>query len=144
MKVLLDTSVLVAAIVEAHPRHERGLAWLKRVVTGQDQGVVAAHSLAELYAVLTTLPVYPPISAWEAKELIQRNVIEHLELVSLNGREYQEVIEHLTALGIVGGAVYDALILRSGVKAGVDLVVTFNEKDFQRIYPELAGKVVSP
>ncbi|MDO8722802.1 MAG: hypothetical protein Q7J31_11375 [Syntrophales bacterium] len=28
MKVLLDTSVLVAAMVEAHPAHETSLPWL--------------------------------------------------------------------------------------------------------------------
>lgn len=55
MRVLLDTSVLVAAMVEAHPAHERALPWLQRVEAGIDSGVVAAHSVAELYAVLTTL-----------------------------------------------------------------------------------------
>jgi len=29
MKVLLDTSVLVAAMVEAHPAHEKSLPWLQ-------------------------------------------------------------------------------------------------------------------
>ena len=29
MKVLLDTSVLIAAMVESHPMHERALPWLQ-------------------------------------------------------------------------------------------------------------------
>ncbi len=56
MKILLDTSILVAAMVEAHPFHEQGLIWFTRVTNGTDEGVVAAHSLAELYSILTTLP----------------------------------------------------------------------------------------
>lgn len=59
MKVLLDTSVLVAAMVETHPMHECALHWLQRIKDGGDVGIVAAHSIAELYAILTTLTVQP-------------------------------------------------------------------------------------
>ena len=144
MRILLDTSVLVAAMVEAHPAHEQGLAWLKRVTDGPDKGLVAAHSLAELYAVLTTLPVHPPILPLDAQQLIKHNVTERLEIVFLSDQDYIEVIEHLAALSIVGGATYDALILRAAANAKVDLVVTLNEKDFQRVYPNLADKIVAP
>ncbi len=144
MKVLLDTSVLVAGMVEAHPYHEQGFTWLKLAAEGEVEGLVAAHSLAELYAVLTTLPVHPRISGTDAAYLIQRDVGEHLEIVSLDGREYTEMIEHLAASGIIGGVTYDAIILQAGRKAEVDLVLTFNVKDFRRIYPGMADKVASP
>ena len=144
MRVLLDTSILVAAMVEAHPAHEQGLAWLKRVTRGTDKGLVAAHSLAELYAILTTLPVRPPIPPSDAWRLIQHNVVQNLEIVFLSDQDYVQVIEQLAALGIVGGATYDALILRAAAKAKVDLVVTLNEKDFRRVYPNLADKIVAP
>jgi len=36
MKVLLDTSVLVAAMVEAHPAHEKSLPWLQQIKKGSD------------------------------------------------------------------------------------------------------------
>ncbi|WP_448539592.1 PIN domain-containing protein [Roseiflexus sp.] len=126
------------------PAHERGLAWLKRVTDGTDEGFVAAHSLAEVYAVLTTLPVHPPISPSDAKQLIQHNVTTKLEIVALSDQDYVQVIEHLAALSIIGGAIYDALILRAAATANVDLVVTLNEKDFQRVYPNLADKIVAP
>ena len=144
MRILLDTSILVAAMVEAHPAHERALGWLKRVTHGTDAGLVAAHSLAEVYAILTTLPVQPQISPSDAHQLINRNILNVLEVVFLSDVDYAQVIEHLSALGIVGGATYDALILHAAVKANVDRVVTLNEKDFRRVYPELADKIVSP
>ena len=56
MRFLLDTSVLVAAMVEAHPMHITALPWLRRAKDRLDSGLVAAHSVAELYAILTTLP----------------------------------------------------------------------------------------
>lgn len=73
MKILLDTSVLVAAMVEAHPAHTQALPWLQKAQAGADTWLVAAHSLAELYAILTTLPVRPRILPAVARELIQRN-----------------------------------------------------------------------
>ena len=71
MRVLLDTSVLVAAMVEAHPAHAEALPWVQRVRDGTDIGLVAAHSVAELYAVLTTLPVEPRIPPESARHLIE-------------------------------------------------------------------------
>jgi predicted nucleic acid-binding protein len=62
VRILLDTSVLVAAMVEAHPAHMRALPWLQKAQGGTDTWLVAAHSLAELYAILTTLPVRPRIN----------------------------------------------------------------------------------
>jgi len=144
VKILLDTSILVAAMVEAHPFHEQGLIWLKRVTNGADEGVIAAHSLAELYSILTTLPVQPRISPDEARRLIQHNVIQKFDVITLTSQDYTEVIELLAEIGIIGGATYDALILRAAAIAKVDLVVTLNERDFRRVYPDLADKIVAP
>jgi predicted nucleic acid-binding protein len=144
VKILLDTSVLVAALVDAHPAHERGMSWFKRVVSGTDKGLVAAHSLADLYAILTTLPVQPAISALDAQQLIQKNIAEKLEIVPLSPQDYVQVVEQLSEIGVVGGATYDALILRAAANAEVDIVVTLNEKDFRRVNPSLADKVVAP
>jgi predicted nucleic acid-binding protein len=144
MNVLFDTSVLVAAMVEAHPMHERALPWLQRVQAGLDVGIIAAHSIAELYAVLTKLPVRPRISPAVARRLIQQNVLEICRVVSLSEDDYVAILGHLSDTGIVGGATYDALILYAGLKADVDCVVTSNETDFRRIYPDLADKIVAP
>ena len=144
MRILLDTSVLVAAIVEAHPAHTQALPWLQRVKEGTDTGLVAAHSLAELYAVLTTLPVRPRISPALAQRLIKHNVLNVFEAVFLSDKDYVAVIDNLSGLGIIGGATCDALILHAASKAGVDQIVTLNEKDFHRVGPDLAGKIVSP
>ncbi len=59
MKILLDTSVLAAAIIEAHPAYETAFPWLQKVKNKKAAGVVAAHSIAELYAILTTLGSQP-------------------------------------------------------------------------------------
>jgi predicted nucleic acid-binding protein len=64
--------------------------------------------------------------------------------VALSDEDYTAVISHLAEVGISGGVTYDALILFAAQKAKAAQVVTLNEKDFRRIYPELADKIVSP
>lgn len=144
MRILLDTSVLVAAMVEAHPAHERALPWLQRARDAENVGLVAAHSLAELYAILTTLPVQPRISSAVAHQLIEHNVLDMFQVVSLSDQDYATIIEHLSDLGIVGGATYDALILCAALKAEADQVITLNERDFRRVYPDIADRIISP
>jgi len=144
MRILFDTSSLIAAMVEGHPTHTQSLPWLQRVKAGTDVGLVAAHTLAELYAILTRLPVTPRISPALALLLIQRNVLDTCEVVALSSADYVTLLTHMANLEIAGGAVYDALLLHAAWKSGVDQVVTLNPDDFRRVYPALADKIVSP
>ena len=144
MRVLFDTSLLVAAMVEGHPAHSHALPWLQRVKAKTDTGLIAAHTLAELYAILTRLPINPRISPALALQLIRSNVLDGCTVVALSDVDYETLLEHLAGLGIAGGAIYDALLLHPAWKAGVDQVVTFNAHDFRRVYPALADKIISP
>jgi predicted nucleic acid-binding protein len=144
MKILLDTSVLVAAMVEAHPAHERALPWLQRIKAGTDVGFVAAHSIAELYSVLSVLPVQPRISPAIANKLIHQDVFDICEVVTLSDQDYKSVIKHLSESNIVGGVTYDAVILYTAFKVEIDRIVTLNKKDFVRIYPGIAEKIILP
>jgi len=144
MKILLDTSVLVAALIETHPSHQSAFRWLEQINDKTHEGFVSAHSLAELYAILTRLPVKPAISPRESQELIKFSVTNVCQIVALTAQDYDKVIEHLASLGIIGGAVYDSLIMHVASKIEVDAIITLNEKDFQRVYPAFASKVRLP
>jgi predicted nucleic acid-binding protein len=144
VRILFDTSLLIAALVEGHPAHSLAFPWLQRIKDKTDIGIVAAHSVAELYAILTRLPVRPAIPPDVAQELIIVNVLHTCEVVALSAADYVALLSHVTDLKIVGGAVYDALLLHTAWKAGVDLVVTLNAQDFRRVYPALATRIVSP
>jgi hypothetical protein len=63
---------------------------------------------------------------------------------SLSGAEYALLIEELARTGIMGAAVYDAVIARVAELAAADLLVTLNVADFQRVWPAGAARVVSP
>ena len=144
MRVFFDTSLLIATVVEGHPAHALAFPWLQRVKAKVDAGVVAAHSLAEMYSILTRLPVRPAIPPDMALEIIAVNVLDTCEVVALSAGDYVTLLNHLADLKIAGGAIYDALLLHAAAKAGVDQVVTLNAHDFRRVYPVLADKIVSP
>jgi len=103
---------------------------------------VTAHSVAEVYAILTRLPLQSRISPRLAQHLIKQNILDVCELVALTHSEYQTLIDHLATANIQGGATYDALILHTAAKAAIDQIATFNIDDFRRVYPSLAAKMV--
>jgi len=144
MKVFFDTSVLVAALVREHPRHERAFARLRATLSGKDRMLTSAHNLAELYSVLTTLPVSPRIATGVAARLIRENVEAHAELVTVSAAIYRETIRHLAERGVAGGIVYDAIACRAAAKAGSDVILTFNTKDFLRAWPESGLTIEEP
>ena len=135
MKTLFDSSVLVAAIVEPHPMHIRALPWLQRAKAGKIEFFVASHTLAELYAVLTTLPLKPRISPSTAWRLIHDNVETSAKIISLSASDYKYAVKHISELGLTGGIIYDALIMKAAQKSGVERLLTVNADDFIRLWP---------
>lgn len=91
MKVLFDTSVLVAAMVANHPRHAGCVSWLEAVKAQRHEGVIATHTLAGVYAVLTRLPLSPRISGTLAQRLIAENLAQ-FEVIPLTTEDYQAAI----------------------------------------------------
>lgn len=111
-RVLFDTSCLIAGMVQTHAHHDRALPWLTRASCGEITGLVCTHSLAETYAILTTLPLRPKIQPTAALLGIHQNLAA-FELISLTQQDYQDTLEELVSLGLAGGVVYDALSCQS-------------------------------
>ncbi len=144
MRVLFDTSVLVASVIEAHPLHDRCLPWLEKARRQAIEFLVAAHSIAELYAVLSAYPTRPRIAPGVAARLVRENVAAAAEVVALSGADYESAIQATAEMSLSGGVVYDALIARAAQKAKVAKLLTLNPRDFLRVWPAGAGIVASP
>jgi len=140
---LLDTSVLVPALVEVHPNHERAYPWLERAAAGEINVAVSNHSLAETYATMTKLPVRPKIPPGLASRLLRDGTVA-LTLVPLTAEDYHRTIGRIAELGLAGGMVYDALIACAAEKLDVEALVTFNVSDFRRVWPEGHDRIVAP
>lgn len=138
MKLFFDTSALIPVFYADHPKHEESQRAFLAISPGD---CCALHTLAEVYATLTGLPVRPRIGA-EAAFGFVRQIRAKLDVVSLT------VDEYIATLGrtphIVGGAVFDALIAGCALKAGADALLTWNAKDFARLGPEVARLVRTP
>jgi predicted nucleic acid-binding protein len=143
MKVFLDTNVLVAAVVQKHESHARAYAVLDRVQTGKDEGFISAHSLAEMYSVLTKLPPAFRHTPEQALLSIEENVIKHFKVSSLTGSDYTVLIREAALSGIQGGTIYDALLLKCAAKTGAEKVFTLNLKHFQSIAPKTISSQIS-
>ena len=144
MKILFDTSVLVAGMVEPHAMHKSALPWLKRARAGEFSFFVATHTLAELYAVLTSLPVRPRISPGVARRLVHENVATRAKVISLLPADYGAVIRRMADLGLSGGIIYNGFVARAAQKARLDRLLTLNPDDFKRVWPEGASLIAEP
>jgi len=143
MNVLFDTSVFVAAFEVSHPRHGVCLPWLQRAQKKEISGYLSTHTFAELYSVLTRLPVKPTIAPSTAQRLIDKNL--HLFVaVPLTAHDYQQAITCMVGLNLPGGGIFDALIAQAALKAEVDVLLTLNPGHFTRLGKDLAQRVQVP
>jgi predicted nucleic acid-binding protein len=145
MKVFCDTNVLVAAFVANHPHHSAARPVIERVKAGTDEGFIATHSIAETYSVLTRLPgssQMPPSVAWQ---LITENVLGCFTAIPLSKSDYQKCIANAVSQNVVGGKIYDALLLAAAMKSGATRIYTFNVSHFQSLAQRnFPAQIVSP
>lgn len=143
MKVLLDTSVLIAGVHPSHASHSVALPWLDAAKQKKFDCVISAHSIAECYAVLTRLPVRPRITGPTAIQLI-RDLLTDVVAVSLSSDDYLDLLDDLSKRRFVGGVVYDGIMAKAAQMENVDYLLTLNESDFQRLWPAGSSRIVSP
>jgi predicted nucleic acid-binding protein len=144
VKTLFDTSVIVAGLVQAHPMHERTFHWIKQAKDAKLELIVAAHTIAESYAVLSSLPIKPRISPMVACKLLRENIESVGKIVSLTAAEYLNTITRISEIGLAGGVTYDALIAKVAQKSQVEMLVTTNVDDFRRVWPEGSEIIIAP
>ena len=144
MKVLFDTSVLVAAHLPSHADYPSSRLWLERAKQNTFQLVVAAHSLLETYSVLTRLPLAPRITPATAHQFIETNVLTTATVIALSANDYGDLLRNLAATGTGGGIVYDSLLVKAAEVAQVDVLLTLNLQHFQRLWMENIAKLNSP
>jgi predicted nucleic acid-binding protein len=140
VKWFFDTSVLIPVFMEDHEHHEASLRAF--IAADRKQACCAAHSLAELYSVLTRLPGNR--LSGEQVLLFLEAIEEHLTVIALDSREYYSAIREAAASGIVGGMLYDALLARCARKAGAEVIYTWNVQHFRRLGPEVASRTMTP
>ncbi len=128
---LLDTSCLVAAVCAWHRFHDATRREIERRDGAGEKLVLAAHSLAETFSVLTRLPEPHRLRPDDALALIEANWAE-TRLVALAAKDYRATLRRCRDARIGGGAVYDALIAACARKARVATLVTWDLEGFEQ------------
>jgi predicted nucleic acid-binding protein len=141
MKEFFDTSVLVAAFWGGHRDHPASIRLLS--AANRKKSACSLHTLAEVYAAMTALPVKPMLPPEQVMLFVQE-VRDRLTLVSLDEGEYVETIQQTAAAGFTSGRVYDALLLRCAIKAKAQTIYTWNLRHFHAIAPQQAARIRTP
>ena len=144
MKWYFDTSVIVAASVASHTHNAAAAAVLDALVAGKHDGYVSAHSLTEVYSVLTRTPFPLRLQPDQVLRLIETSILGCMKLVTLDAGEYEDVVRRSAAHGWIGGRIHDVIHLQCAAKMECDRIYTLNEKDFVALSPAaLADKIVA-
>jgi predicted nucleic acid-binding protein len=133
--------VLIAAFVESHPKHKSALSLLMKAKDKEFELFVSAHSILEIYSVLTSAPFKPKITPVLAKQIIEINIRRIAKIVYLTDEDYFKIIEDMSNSNYSGGIVYDAIIVECALNAKADEIITLNFKDFIRLTKEKSVKV---
>ena len=140
-RYLCDTSALIAAVSSWHEHHERTRSEIERRERSDEQMVVAGHSLAETYSLLTRLPAPHRLRADDAIALIESNWRD-TPIVHLTGSEMWSALREAQRRELIGGQMYDALIAIAALKAKAATLITWNVRNFVPFAPSIA--VVAP
>jgi predicted nucleic acid-binding protein len=139
--IFVDTSVVVAA---SQPYDPRQPACLNRLAIADTRGgACAIHTLSEIFAVLTRLPLpyrVPP----EAAVQIVKHTSKRLTVVALTPTEHMAAIERFVAEGLTGAMIYDALILACARKVNATRIYTLNSRHFKQVAPDLSARILEP
>ena len=138
---MLDTNLLISALVPEHPEHARSLPWLERARSAEVVAAVSVHSLAEFYSVLTGHLKARPSAV---QQMIKADIIPYVQLITLNEAEYLALIAYATAADIRGGTLFDVIIGWAAWKADADLIVTLNTRHFHRLFPDRTEQIIGP
>lgn len=111
--IALDTSVALPLLVRTHDDHAVVSAWWNH-----RDVALCGHSIAETYSVLTRLPADIRFAPKDAARLIRERFAPPF---LLSDSTAERLADDLARYGIIGGAVYDALIALTALEHDVPL-----------------------
>lgn len=111
--LLVDTSAAVALIVADHEHHDATFDALRRRRLG-----LAGHAAFEAFSVLTRLPAPARRTPATVARLLAAS-FPHSRFLSAEATAM--LLSRLDALGVAGGAVYDALVGATAAEHGLAL-----------------------
>ena len=139
MTAIIDTSVLVAAVIDREAFHQECQSV---VVPG---GLLLyQHGIAETFNTLTGGAKSYRLPADDAHSILREDYIPRLEIVVLTPVEMLDALSQCRARGVRGGGIYDFLHLAAAKKAGAERFYTLNTSDFTAFHRRGDPEIVHP
>lgn len=131
MSTFLDTSVLLAGLVDFGPQSAPAQSLLHEVAEQRIDGPATAwHCCLEFYSVVTRLPPEFRLAPNDAAQLLQEEIVERMAVHELPAGDRLSLIRAAARDGIAGGRVYDAHIAEVARAALSTVIVTDNRRHF--------------
>ena len=131
MSLFLDTSVLLAGLIELGPHSTAAHLVLHAVAEGKvKRAATAWHCCLEFFSVATRLPAEYRLSPVDAVRLIDEEICARMEVHDLPSGERLPLLRAAAADGLGGGRIYDAHIAEVARAAGAQIIVTDNRRHF--------------
>ena len=131
VKIFLDTSVLLAGLVDFGPQSAPAQSLLHAVAEKQvTEAGTAWHCCLEFFSVSTRLPVEFRLTAADAAHLIETEIFGRMSVHVLPASDRLPMLKNAVRDATTGGRVYDAHIAEVARAAGATVVVTDNRRHF--------------
>jgi predicted nucleic acid-binding protein len=124
----LDTSVILASLDPDEAHH---VACDRIVSAGGNKAYV--HALAETFSILTGGRHGRRLNASTVAALIEQSVLPYVQALTLTGKDMMAALVECESRGVRGGAIYDWLHLAAARKAGAEVLITLDLRDFQAL-----------
>ena len=140
MRTYFDSSALLAAFVEEEEHHASATAALLDAA----DSFTCNHALAEIYGTLTSGRLDIQLIPRQAREMIEANVLDRLEVLELSVNDYRKAMVAGEAVGARGGAIFDMLHLQAARRGNARKIFTINVRHFQVFAPDLREIISLP
>jgi predicted nucleic acid-binding protein len=134
--IFLDTSFLVAAMIDAHPGHAASLAYLGELV---DEGTPLCASLQvcrEFMVAVTRKPIGGHIYTTEEALAVLEDWLQVSALLAEDGTVAKRWEQLMERYRVLGKQAHDCNIVATMLSHEIKRLVTRNPADFERYLPE--------
>jgi predicted nucleic acid-binding protein len=128
--VFLDTSVLMAGLIDFGPQSAPAQQIMLGVVEHSVTAATAWHCCLEFYSVATRLPPEYRVVPADASRLLQEEVLARVAVHDLPATGRGPFLAALVQDQIAGGRLYDSHIAEVARSAGAGVIVTDNRRHF--------------
>jgi len=131
VKVFLDTSVLVAGLIDFGPQSAPAHSLLHAVAEKTVASASTAwHCCLEFFSVTTRLPPEYRLAPADALRLVDEEIFARMGVHDLPAADRRGLLRAAAHDGIAGGRIYDAHIAEIARAAEATVIVTDNRRHF--------------